>query len=150
MRMLLPGQPKIISGVMLVYVEQVPGLHRHYGVSTFCIPTLPPPTPHPPPLPLLFPRASKSFLVICQSFTSDASEDVEAALEKRTCLPIHSFALLFLVGQWIPCLLKILIGILQHGLGVVDGPNLQGGRGRAIVNGIVPSFLPHCLQFVLF
>lgn len=92
--------------------------------------------------------ASKSFLLKYQNFTSDASEDVEAALEEMTCLPIHSFVLLCPVGKWIPHLFKVLIGILQDGLGVVDGSNLQGGRGRAIVNRIIPSFFPHTLQFM--
>lgn len=91
---------------------------------------------------------SKSFLQKYHNFTSDASEDVEAALEERTCLPIHSFVLLCLVGQWVSHLFKVLIGILQDGLGVVDGSNLQGGRGRTIVNRIIPSFLPHSLQFM--
>lgn len=139
--MLSPSQPKMISRVMLVHVKQAPGLHRYYRVSTFCIPTLTPPLTTPS----LSPGASWSFLVRCHNFTSDASEDVEAALEERTCLPIHSFALLFLVVLWSPHLFKVFIGILQHGLGVVDGSNLQGGGGRAIINRIVPCFLPHCL-----
>lgn len=131
----------MISRVLLVYFEQLPGPHR---VSTF-IPTL----THTPNKASHFPRTSKAFLVRSRIFTSDASEDVEAALEERTCIPIHSFTLLLLIGQWIPHLLKVLIGILRDGLGLVDGSNFQGGRGRAIVNRIIPGFLLYCLQFML-
>lgn len=70
-------------------------------------------------------RANESLLMRYQRFTSDASEDAEAALEEWTYLPIHSFALFFLVGQWVPNLFKILIGILQDRLGVVDGLNFR-------------------------
>lgn len=143
MWMLLPGQLKMMPGVKPVYTEHVPALYRYYAAPTFCNPTL------PTQVSLLFPRASKSKLLRCQSFTSDASEDVEAALEERTCLPLHSFVLFLLVWHRIPRLFKTLIGILQNWFGIVDGSNLQGGRGRAIVDRIIPGFLPHSLQFML-
>lgn len=133
----------MISRVMLLHVEHVPGLHRHSWGFYLLHPFSSSPPSHTIAL-----RANKSLLMRYQRLTSDASEDVEAALEERTCLPIHSFALFFLAGQWIPDLFIILVGILQDRLGVVDGLNFQGGRGRAIVNRIVPSLLPHCLQFM--
>lgn len=132
----------------------------YYTDIMYFLPSAPLQSTQTPPLPpngiykiykyirYIFPMVSKSFLLKYQNFTSDASEDVEAALEERTCLPIHSFVLLCLVGQWISHLFKVLTGILQDGLGVVDGSNFQGGRGRTIVNRIIPSFLPHSLQFM--
>lgn len=143
MRMLLSGQLRMMFGVTPVYTEHIPAPDRHYAAPTFCNPTL------PSQVSLLFPSDSKYKLLRHQSFTSDASEDVEAALAERTCLPLYSFVLFLLVRHRIPRLFKALVGILQNWFGVVDGSNLQGGRGRAIVDRIIPRFLPHSLQFML-
>jgi len=108
MRMLLSGQLRMMFGVKPVYTDHIPAPDRYYTAPSFSNPTL------PSQVSLLFPSDSKYKLLRHQSFTSDASEDVEAALAERTCLPLHSFVLFLLVRHRIPHLFKALVGILQN------------------------------------